>query len=119
MYLKIIINEKSKEDKYDYAKKKYLDIINDKNDIDAKIHILTNLTKLEINQEALNGIYLFGCDLSEESEVTIDFNPVYIMRKARKLKCFQDKLKEYIENYYISGLILIKIKLFIALFLLD
>ena len=100
------INEKSKEDKYDYAKKKYLDIINDKNDIDAKIHILTNLTKLEINQEAINGIYLFGCDLSEESEVTIDFNPVYIMRKARKLKCFQDKLKEYIENYYISGLIL-------------
>ena len=48
------INEKSKEDKYDYAKKKYLDIINDKNDIDAKIHILTNLTKLEINQEAIN-----------------------------------------------------------------
>ena len=29
------------------------------------------------------------------------------MRKARKLKCFHDKLKEYLEkNYYISGLIL-------------
>ena len=99
--------EKQKEDKYAYPNKKYIDLVKDKNDIDDKISILTNLTKLEINQEAINGIYLFGCDLSEESEPSEDFNPVHMMRKARKFKCFHEKLKEYLEsNYYISGLIL-------------
>ena len=101
------IAEKQKEDKYSYPNKKYIDLVKDKNDIEDNISILTNLTKLEINQEAINGIYLFGCDLSEEKEPSEDFNPVYIMRKARKLKCFHDKLKEYLESsYYISGLIL-------------
>ena len=100
------ISEKSKEDQYNYSKKKYFDMTKDVKDIEASIPILTNLTKLDINQNAINGIYLFGCDLSEESEASEDFNPVFIMRKARRLKCFQEKLKEYIENYYISGLIL-------------
>ena len=99
------IEEKNKEDIFKYPKKKYIDKTNDKNDIES-IKIITNLTKLEINQEAIIGIYLYGCDLSEDSDPTEDFNPVSIMRKARKLKCFQDKIKEYIENYYISGLIL-------------
>ena len=99
------IDEKS-EDKYNYLKKKYFDITKGEKYVGASIPILTNLTKLDINQNAINGIYLFGCDLSEESEASEDFNPVFIMRKARRLKCFQEKLKEYIENYYISGLIL-------------
>ena len=100
------IQEKIKEDNYDYPKKKYIDINVNKDDIEESIKILTNLTKLDLNQDAINGIYLFGCDLSEESEPSEDFNPVYIMRKARKLKCFQEKIKEFVENYYISGLIL-------------
>ena len=100
------ISEKSKEDQYNYSKKKYFDMTKDGKDIEASIPILTNLTKLDINQNAINGIYLFGCDLSEESEASEDFNPVFIMRKARKLKCFHEKLKEFIENYYISGLVL-------------
>ena len=99
--------EKVKEDQYTYPCKKYIDLVNDKQDIECKISIITNLTKLEINQEAIKGVYLYGCDLSEESDPSEDFNPVNIMRKARKLKCFHDKLKEYLEqNYYISGLIL-------------
>ena len=99
--------EKVKEDKYVYPFKKYIDLQKDKQDIDAIIPIKTNLTKLELNLEAINGVYLYGCDLSEESDPSEDFNPVHIMRKARKLKCFHDKLKEYLEkNYYISGLIL-------------
>ena len=99
--------EKQKEDKYAYPNKKYIDLVKDKNDIEDKLSILTNLTKLEINKEAINGIYLFGCDLSEESEPSEDFNPVHMMRKARKFKCFHDKIKEYLEsNYYISGLVL-------------
>ena len=99
--------EKVKEDQYVYPCKKYIDLVNDKQDIECKISIITNLTKLEINQEAIKGVYLYGCDLSEESDPSEDFNPVNIMRKARKLKCFHDKLKEYLEqNYYISGLIL-------------
>ena len=99
--------EKVKEDQYTYPCKKYIDLVNDKQDIESKISIITNLTKLEINQEAIKGVYLYGCDLSEESDPSEDFNPVNIMRKARKLKCFHDKLKEYLENnYYISGLIL-------------
>ena len=100
------IGEKSKEDQYNYSKKKYFDMTKDGKDIEASIPILTNLTKLDINQNAINGIYLFGCDLSEESEASEDFNPVFIMRKARKLKCFHEKLKEFVENYYISGLVL-------------
>jgi len=101
------IKEKQKEDQYAYPSKKYIDLVKDKNDIDDKISILTNLTKLEINQEAINGIYLFGCDLSEESDPSEDFNPVNMMRKARKFKCFHEKIKEYLEsNYYISGLVL-------------
>ena len=99
--------EKVKEDHYSYPCKKYIDLVNDKQDIEGKISIITNLTKLEINQEAIKGVYLYGCELSEEPNQAEDFNPVNIMRKARKLKCFHDKLKEYLEkNYYISGLIL-------------
>ena len=99
--------EKVKEDHYAYPCKKYIDLDNDKHDIEGKISIITNLTKLEINPEAIKGVYLYGCELSEEQNQAEDFNPVNIMRKARKLKCFHDKLKEYLEkNYYISGLIL-------------
>jgi hypothetical protein len=100
------VPENLNENKNDYPKKKYLDINENKEDIDDCIKILTNLTKLDLNQDAINGIYLFGCDLSEETEPSEDFNAVHIMRKARKLKCFQDKIKEFVENYYISGLIL-------------
>ena len=99
------IDEKS-EDKYNYLKKKYFDRTKGEKYVGASIPILTNLTKLNISHNAINGIYLFGCDLLEESEFTEDFNPVFIMRKARKLKCFQEKIKEFIENYYISGLVL-------------
>ena len=88
--------EKVKEDKYVYPFKKYIDLQKDKQDIEAIIPIKTNLTKLELNLEAINGVYLYGCDLSEESDPSEDFNPVHIMRKARKLKCFHDKLKEYL-----------------------
>ena len=28
------------------------------------------------------------------------------MRKARKIKCFQEEIKKYVPDYYISGLIL-------------
>ena len=100
------VPENLNENKNDYPKKKYLDINENKEDIDDCIKILTNLTKLDLNQDAINGIYLFGCDLSEETEPSEDFNAVHIMRKARRLKCFQDKIKEFVENYYISGLIL-------------
>ncbi len=97
--------EKNKEDQYSYPSKKYIDPKKDQY-VKANLKIITNLTKLELNKEAINGIYLFGCDLSEETEPSEHFNPVNIMRKARKLKCFQDKIKEHVENYYISGLVL-------------
>ena len=99
-----LLDEKTEER---FPQKKYIDHIKNKNDIEDKIRIKTNLTKLELNKEAINDIYIYGCDLSEESEPTDDFNAVNIMRKTRRLKCFQDKIKQYIENYYISGLVLI------------
>ena len=98
--------QKNKEDKYVYPPKKYIDLKKDKQDISDNIQILTNLTKLEINKDAIKGIYLYGCDLSEETDPTEDFNPVHIMRKARRLEGFRKKIKEYIENYYVAGLIL-------------
>ena len=97
--------QKNKEDKYVYPPKKYIDLKKDKQDISDNIQILTNLTKLEINKDAIKGIYLYGCDLSEETDPTEDFNPVHIMRKARRLEGFRKKIKEYIENYYVAGLI--------------
>ena len=86
-----------------YPKKKYLD----KNDKDVELcKISTNLAHLELNPDAIKGVYLFGCDIEQEYQTTEDINPVNIMRKARKLKCFQDKIKEKVQDYYISGLIL-------------
>ena len=99
-----LLDEKTEER---FPQKKYIDHTKNKNDIQDKIRIKTNLTKLELNKEAINDIYIYGCGLSEEFEPTDDFNAVNIMRKTRRLKCFQDKIKQYIENYYISGLVLI------------
>ena len=89
-----------------YAPKKRLNKDENINDIDDSIDILTNLTYLNLNPKAFDGIYLYGCDIEEQNLTTEDFNPVNLMRKARKLKCFQDKIKEYVPNYYISGLVL-------------
>ena len=87
-----------------YPPKKKIDVKN-QNDLDF-IQISTNLSQIELNVKAINGVYLFGCDIEEEIQISQDFNPVHTMRKARKCKCFQEELKNYVSNYYISGLIL-------------
>ena len=89
-----------------YPDKKRLNKNEDYNDIDCGISILTNLTRLSLNERVIEGVYLYGCDIEEENNPSSDFNPVSIMRKARKLNCFQDKIKEYVTDYYISGLVL-------------
>jgi hypothetical protein len=85
--------------------KKYLDLNKNQNVLEP-IYISTNLTSLKLNPQAIKGVYLYGCDLEEEFQVSEDFNPVSIMRKARKVKCFQEEIKKYVSDYYISGLIL-------------
>ena len=92
--------------KREYPKKKYLDLEADKKDFETCSHILTNLTRLDLNPKAIKDVYLYGCDIEEENRPSHDFNPVSIMRKARKIKCFQEQIKKYIPNYYISGLVL-------------
>ena len=87
-----------------YPPKKKIDTKN-QNDLEF-IQISTNLSQIELNVKAINGVYLFGCDIEEEIQISQDFNPVHTMRKARKCKCFQEELKKYVSNYYISGLIL-------------
>ena len=87
-----------------YPPKKKIDTKN-QNDLEF-IQISTNLSQIELNVKAINGVYLFGCDIEEEIQISQDFNPVHTMRKARKCKCFQEELKNYVSNYYISGLIL-------------
>ena len=89
-----------------YAVKKRLNIDENSKDIENSIDILTNLSYLNLNPNAIQGVYLYGCDIEEQNHASNDFNPVNLMRKARKLKCFQDKIKEYVPNYYISGLVL-------------
>ena len=85
---------------------KRLDEKEDYQDIEYSIEILTNLTKIKPNENLIKGVYLYGCDIEEENNPSSDFNPVNIMRKARKLRCFQDKIKEHVSEYYISGLVL-------------
>ena len=99
-------NENEDEDENKYPEKKYLDEEDDKNDLEDYITITTNLSKVTLNENAIKGVYLYGCDIEEQTKIVSDFNPVNIMRKARKLKCFQTKIKEYVPDYYISGLIL-------------
>ena len=88
-----------------FAKKKKLDLEGEKNEY-IDIRIETNLSKLELNKEAIKGVYLFGCDIEQESQVAQEINKVNIMRQARKLKCFQEEIKKYVPDYYISGLVL-------------
>ena len=88
-----------------FAKKKKLDLEGQKNEY-TDIRIETNLSKLELNKEAIKGVYLFGCDIEQESQVAQEINKVNIMRQARKLKCFQEEIKKRVPDYYISGLIL-------------
>ena len=91
-----------------YPPKKFLDIVKDKNDIISfKINILTNLSCLGLNNNEIKDVYLFGCDIEEQSQISEDLNNVHVMRMARKLQCFHDEIKKYVTDYYISGLILI------------
>ena len=52
--------EKNKEDQYSYPSKKYIDPKKDQY-VKANLKIITNLTKLELNKEAINILnnYLF------------------------------------------------------------
>ena len=107
---KIIEKEESKDEsqnkiKIELPKKKYLDPKNSKTEV-LPIRILTNLTELELNPKAIKGVYLYGCDIEEENQVSAEFNPVNVMRRARKIRCFQEHIKKYVPDYYISGLIL-------------
>ena len=88
---------------YKYPEKKYLDP-NDK-ELD-NLQISTNLALLELNPNAIKGVYLYGCDIEQEYHQSEDYNPVYVMRKARKIKCFQQEIKNNVSDYYISGLVL-------------
>lgn len=90
---------------FQFAKKKKLDLEGEKNEYDD-IRIETNLSKLDLNKEAIKGVYLFGCDIEQENQVEQEINKVNIMRRARKLKCFQEEIKKRVPDYYISGLIL-------------
>jgi len=93
------------KENFQYAEKKKLDIEDDHSEY-KDIRIETNLSKLELNKDAIKGVYLFGCDIEEENQISQEINKVNIMRRARKIKCFQEELKKYVPDYYISGLIL-------------
>ena len=93
------------QNKIKFPNKKYLDLDKNQKELEP-VCISTNLTSLKLNPQAIKGVYLYGCDLEEEFQGSEDFNPVSIMRKARKVKCFQEEIKKYVSDYYISGLIL-------------
>ena len=100
------IIEIKNENKIEFPPKKYLNPESDDIDIWTLPQILTNLTALQLNQNAIKDVYLYGCDIEEENHISDEFNPVHLMRIARKMKCFQDQIKKYVPDYYISGLIL-------------
>ena len=78
---------------YKFPGKKFLDEKADEFDLKS-IQISTNLTSLKLNPQAIKGVYLYGCDLEQEFQTSQDFNPVSAMRKARKIKCFQEEIKQ-------------------------
>ena len=98
-------NKDSKIIEYKYPKKKYLNEEENKEELEDFI-ISTNLTDVKLNPKAFEGIYLYGCDIEIEEPLSLDVNKVNIMRKARMQKCFQEQIKKYVQNYYISGLVL-------------
>ena len=100
------INIEHENESIQIAKKKHLDLKEDNDEFSGNIEILTNLTHLKLNQNAIKGVYLFGCDIEQENQENLEINKVNIMRKARKLKCFQEIIKSYVPDYYISGVIL-------------
>ena len=93
------------KENFQYAEKKKIDIEDNQSEY-KDIRIETNLSKLELNKDAIKGVYLFGCDIEEENQISQEINKVNIMRRARKIKCFQEEIKKYVPDYYISGLIL-------------
>ena len=97
--------EDKENESFQFAKKKKLDLEGEKKEY-FNIRIETNLSKLELNKEAIKGVYLYGCDIEQENQVGQEINKVNIMRQARKLKCFQEEIKKRVPDYYISGLIL-------------
>ena len=97
--------EEIENESFQFAKKKKLDLEGEKSEY-YDIKIETNLSKLELNKEAIKGVYLFGCDIEQENQVSQEINKVNIRRQARKLKCFQEEIKKRVPDYYISGLIL-------------
>ena len=98
-------NKDSQIIEYKYPKKKYLCKEENKEELEDFL-ISTNLTDIKLNPKAFEGIYFYGCDIETEDSISSDTNKVNIMRKARKQKCFQEQIKKYVQNYYISGLIL-------------
>ena len=98
------IIESKNENKIEFPPKKYLNP--DSDGIWSLPQILTNLTALKLNPNAIKDVYLYGCDIEEENHISDEFNPVHLMRTARKMKCFQEHIKKYVPDYYISGLIL-------------
>ena len=80
-------NASSTKKKYkrEYPPKKFLNEEENSKDIIYSIEVLTNLTRLQLNEKAIQGVYLYGCDIEEEekNEMVTDFNPVNVMRKAR------------------------------------
>lgn len=85
------------------AKKKFIE---DNNELE-KVLVNTNLNELKLDEKAIKDVHLFGCEIKQEYPVITDFNKVYEMRKARKIKEFQEEVKKHVPNYYISGLVLL------------
>ena len=84
------IIENKNENKIEFPPKKYLNLNSDDNGFWSLPQILTNLTALQLNPNAIKDVYLYGCDIEEENHISDEFNPVHLMRTARKMKCFQD-----------------------------
>ena len=99
-------NKITLEEKNNFPPKKKINNEEYQKDFEENINILTNLAKLSLEQKAIMGVFLYGCDIEQENQISSDFNPVFFMREVRRLKCFQEKIKEHVPDYYISGLVL-------------
>ena len=87
-------------------KKVLLKDTHNRDDIEYKIFIKTNLFTIEFAQNLIETIYIYGIDVNQLHPEEEEKYPLKLMREARRKKEFHDLLNEKFELKTISGLVL-------------
>ena len=87
-------------------KKQLLKDSKNKDDIEYKYFLKTNLFTIEFAHELIEKIFLYGIDINQLHPIEEEKYPIKLMREARRKKEFHDVLNSIFESKTISGLVL-------------